>query len=108
MTTENKASSQQRASAMEDLTIPEVRKCLNILRERWREGTISLGGQVTYNDKTPEIGPNKKLLQDFCFDFVVGIHKKRIEKNKKNQKRKLDVLQQRSITTATTAHENSV
>ena len=62
---------------MPHLHVAEVRKCLNVVRKLWEEHSpetpILLSSEL----------PNRMLISEFCFIFVVGHHTKRHSKSKR-------------------------
>ena len=63
-------------SAVEGLTVAEVRKCLDVVRRSWsnrsRQEPFSLLTKVN----------RPFTIQEFCFRFVLGHHRKRHAKSK--------------------------
>lgn len=67
-------SSKKLTSAVEGMTVAEVRKCLSQIRKAWADSC---------SDKVFDIRESNSIeipYQDFCFRFVKGHHEKRQRK----------------------------
>ena len=65
-------------SAVEGLSVADVRRCLDKVRKGWAESESSGHFSLTMviNEEIP------MTIQDFCFKFVLGHHQKRHAKSK--------------------------
>lgn len=60
-------------SAIDDLSVAEVRRCLDFIRRTYRDST------ETFHIAMPITG-TKYSIESFCFKFVKGTHSKRVQK----------------------------
>lgn len=67
-------------SAIEGMTVREVRKCLSIVRSQWA------GAKTTPFYITTPLATDLTSIQDFSMMFVIGQHRKRHHSKSAQQK----------------------
>jgi len=70
MPTTTRSARREITSAIPQLTVPEVRRGLDLVRRAWGERA-----EVPFELSAPSVGD--LTVQDFCFQFLLGQHRKR-------------------------------